>query len=175
MKNIKLLTAAGVMTALMAVFANLSIPFAGLVLTLGVFGVLLTGLMLPPKYAVLSIIAYIMLGVAGVPVFAGFSAGAGALFGPTGGFLFAYPVMAVFASIGCINGITKASAPRILIGLIAALTVCYIFGGGWYSLWANVNISEALALTVLPFIPFDIAKAVLAVITAKAAAKIIPY
>jgi biotin transport system substrate-specific component len=174
MKNIKLLTTAGVMTALTAVFANLSIPFAGIVLTLGVFGVLLTGLILPPKYAVLSIIAYLALGVAGVPVFAGFSAGAGVLFGPTGGFLFAYPLMAFFASVGCKNSITRAGAPRVIIGIFAALIVCYLFGGVWYSLWANVNIGESLSLTVLPFIPFDIAKAVLAVIVAKAAARIIP-
>ncbi|MDR0986069.1 MAG: biotin transporter BioY [Ruminococcus sp.] len=159
MKNIKLLTTAGIMTALTAVLANISIPFAGIVLTLGVFAVLLTGLLLPPKFAVLSVLAYLALGLAGVPVFAGFTAGAGVLFGPTGGFLIAYPVMA--AAVSAFRNRNK------IAGFAVALAVCYIFGGGWYCFWGNVDIITSLSLTVLPFIPFDIIKAVLSVAVSK--------
>jgi biotin transport system substrate-specific component len=164
MKNIKLLTTAAILTAVTSVAANISVPFAGIVLTFGVFGVLLTGFILPPKYAVLSILAYLLLGIVGVPVFAGFSAGAGVLFGPTGGFLFAYPIMA-FA----VSALKQHSK---IAGIATALVCCYIFGGGWYSIWGNVNIAQSLTLTVLPFIPFDIAKAILAVVIAKAVEKI---
>ncbi|MDR0986205.1 MAG: biotin transporter BioY, partial [Ruminococcus sp.] len=100
-----------------------------------------------------------LLGVAGVPVFAGFSAGAGVLFGPTGGFLIAYPVMAFAVSV--LRNRSK------ILGLLIALAVCYLFGSVMYSFWANVNIAESLSLTVLPFIPFDIAKVVLAVAVSK--------
>ncbi|MDR0974822.1 MAG: biotin transporter BioY [Ruminococcus sp.] len=175
MKNIKLLTLAGVMTALTAVLANLSVPFAGIVLTLGVYGVFLTGFLLPPRFAVLSVAAYIILGLVGAPVFAGFQAGFGVLFGPTGGFLIAYPFMTLAVSIGAKNGIKGKTALRIALSVLLALSLCYLFGSVQYSFWANTDIFTALKLTAIPFIPFDIGKAVLAAFTSKAMLKITAY
>ena len=88
------LTRAALCTACACLLAPVSIPIGPVSLTLGVFAILLAGALLPPALAALSACAYLLLGFAGLPVFAGFSAGPGVLFGMTGGYLLAYPIMA---------------------------------------------------------------------------------
>jgi biotin transport system substrate-specific component len=170
MKNIKLLVTAGIMTALMAVMSNIAIPFSGIVLSLGTLGIFLTGMMLTPRYALLSTFAYLLLGIVGAPVFAGFSSGIGTFLGPTGGFLVAYPIMAFVVSI-CFTG--EKNYFRRAIGIIAALVVCYALGGGWYAYYSGVGFVKSLTIVALPFLPFDIGKAVLAVIISGSVKKLV--
>ena len=86
----------GLFAALVSIFAQISIPlpFTTVPLTLQIFGIAITGLILGSKCAFISTLIYLILGGIGVPVFAQFSAGIGVLFGPTGGYLLAYPLMA---------------------------------------------------------------------------------
>jgi biotin transport system substrate-specific component len=171
MKNIKLLVTAGIMTAIMAVMSNIAVPFSGIVLSLGTLGIFLTGMMITPRYSLLSVGAYLLLGICGAPVFAGFSSGIGTFLGPTGGFLVAYPIMAFVISIGFSregkNYITKALA------IIAALAICYAIGGGWYAYYSGIGFIKSLTIVALPFLPFDIGKAVLAVIISSSVKKLI--
>ena len=77
------LTRAALCTACACLLAPVSIPIGPVSLTLGVFAILLAGALLPPALAALSACAYLLLGFAGLPVFAGFAAGPGVLFGMT--------------------------------------------------------------------------------------------
>jgi biotin transport system substrate-specific component len=166
----KLLTLAAVMTAVMAVCAQIAVPlpFAGVVLSLGTFGVFAAGLVLPPRYAALSIGAYVLLGLVGVPVFAGFVGGAGAVIGPTGGFIIAYPIMAwLTALVKGENMSMRISILRAVLGCLAALIVCYLFGSVWYSFWAHMSLTRAASLVALPFVPFDAVKAAFAIAIVK--------
>ena len=84
------LTMTALGTALIAVCAFITLTFGDLKFTLQLFAVLLISGLFPPVYAFASILAYLLLGALGVPVFAGFQGGIGALFGPTGGFLLGF-------------------------------------------------------------------------------------
>jgi biotin transport system substrate-specific component len=193
MKNVKKLVAAGIMTAIMAVMANIAVPFSGIVLSLGTLGVFLTGMVLTPRYALLSSCAYLLLGICGVPVFASFASGVGTFLGPTGGFLVAYPIMALFIALGFSgsgknndsknfsenstnsydNSFSRNGKKYIgkIFGVIAALAVCYAFGGGWYAYYSGVGLIKSLTIVALPFLPFDLGKTVLAAVIAGAVKK----
>ncbi len=79
------------LTAAVAWF-KIPLPFTPVPITLQTLVVLMSGAMLGPIYGALSMIIYLVLGTIGLPVFAGGSSGVGALLGPTGGYLFSYPV-----------------------------------------------------------------------------------
>lgn len=81
------------LTAAVAWF-KIPLPFTPVPITLQTLVVLLSGAMLGAYYGALSMIIYLVLGAIGLPVFAGGSSGIGALLGPTGGYLFSYPVAA---------------------------------------------------------------------------------
>lgn len=82
--------------AFTAAIAPVKIPlgFTPVPITLQTLAVLLSGAVLGPYYGALSMILYIAVGALGLPVFAGGSSGIGVLFGPTGGYLFSYPIAA---------------------------------------------------------------------------------
>src|SRR3989344_6465707 len=92
---------------------KIPLPFTPVPITLQTLMVLLSGAMLGPYYGTLSMIIYLILGVIGLPVFAGGSSGVAALFGPTGGYLFSYPVAAfvvgLFAAKSTGKGMKKYS------------------------------------------------------------------
>jgi biotin transport system substrate-specific component len=98
------LRSAGVILAgslLLAICAHVSVPlwFTPVPLSLQPFGVLLLGLLLAPRMAAATLIAYVAEGIAGLPVFAPGIPGAAHLLGPTGGYLMAYPAAAVLISL----------------------------------------------------------------------------
>ncbi len=82
----------GVFAALMAVCSFITIPlgFTPIPVNLATLGVFLTGGILGKKYGSISLTVYILLGAAGIPVFAGFKGGLGVLVGPTGGYIIGY-------------------------------------------------------------------------------------
>ena len=88
-------------SALVAVCAHIAIPFyfTPVPLSLATFAVLLLGLLLSPRMAAATLVAYLIEGALGLPVFApGPLSGPAHLLGPTGGYLFAYPVAAALIS-----------------------------------------------------------------------------
>ena len=81
--------------------------------------------------------------------------------GPTGGYIIGFIVMAVIAGLV----IDNCRKPWIqLIGMIVGTIVCYLFGTIWFCLVANYTFKAALAVCVIPFIPADLVKMILAMI-----------
>lgn len=161
----KKLTTCALMAALMAVCSQIAIPLPGGVpLTLSLVGVYLTGIFLEPGWALASQCVYLALGLCGLPVYAGFSSGAGVLFGLTGGFLFIFPVMAWVTSVSCrrFRGIIPLA-----LGLLLSLLLCYGTGSLWYMALGKVGLRETLVSCVLPFVPLDVCKAVFALVLAQ--------
>jgi biotin transport system substrate-specific component len=68
--------------------------------TLQVLALILSGLLLGPRYGALAQAVYVLVGAVGVPVFSEFSGGLGVILGPTGGYLLSYPVAAAVAGLG---------------------------------------------------------------------------
>jgi len=163
----KKLVVAAMMTAVMCILAQIAVPlpFTEVPFSLGVLGVFLCGAVLEPKYAVASLLVYDLLGAVGAPVFAGFKGGIGTIAGPTGGFIIAYPFMALTVALS-VKLLKNKKLYTYLIGMTASLIICYGLGTAWFSIYAGKNFLTAATLVAVPFIPFDLAKAVIASVVA---------
>jgi biotin transport system substrate-specific component len=159
------IAAAALFAALMAVSAFVAIPVGSVPFTLQVYVVLLTGLVLGARVGALSVLAYLILGLF-APVYAGGASGLGALFGPTGGYLFGF-IGAVIVS-GLIAGAGGRTLPRLLIAGLAGLVPIYALGASWLALQLDLTATAAMVTGVAPFVSLDILKAVAAALTARA-------
>lgn len=139
----------------------LDIPFISPVpISLGMLAVYLITSILGMKLGTLSVAVYILLGLAGLPVFTHFSGGAGKLFGPTGGYIIGYLFMALICGVFTDKWDNKLALS--LLGMILGTAVCYLFGTAWLAFSMSMTFPAALAAGVLPYIPFDLVKLVLA-------------
>lgn len=161
------LTKAALFAALFCVLSphTLYLPFSPVGITLGSFLLYLTGLLLGPRLGIISVFLYLCLGLLGLPVFAGYTAGAGVLFGPTGGFLLGYvPCVAIIGFVikNAVGG--KKGIIRFLLAMLAGTTVLYLAGTVWFMgvYTKGTSFLEAMSACVLPFLPFDAVKLILA-------------
>ncbi len=152
----------GMFTAILCVLAQISIPMQPIPFTLSVFAIYLIGALLPPRYAFLSVISYILLGAFGLPVFAGMKGGFQVLTGMTGGFIIAYPIMALLTALSY-RYMKKWKITALTTGMVISLLLCYLFGSLWFTVSTGSTLAEALSLCVYPFIPFDLIKIALAI------------
>jgi biotin transport system substrate-specific component len=112
------------------------------------------------KKGTMSLIIYILIGFAGIPVFSNFTAGPSKLLGPTGGYLIGFIFMALIAGFFIDNFSDKKAL--CFTGMVLGTAICYTFGTIWLSYQANMSESAALAAGVFPFIPGDLAKILIA-------------
>ncbi len=153
-------------TALIAVCSFIAIPMT-IPFTLQTFAVFFVLLMLGGKRGVLSILVYVIMGAVGLPVFSGFTGGAGVLFGKTGGYIIGFIFMGLIYAV-----LTKVFGNKLRVQIAALLTglfVCYAFGTMWfYVLFMRETgvsgIITVLSLCVFPFIIPDMVKMGLAVL-----------
>ena len=162
--NTKQLIAAALMAALISVLAPLSIPLAGQVpVSLATLAVMLSGALIGSKAGTLSALIYLLLGFIGIPVFAGWTSGAGILFGMTGGYLFGYLPLAF------VTGLfyeTKASPLSLFLGMLAGTVILYVLGTLWFMKYTGMALAASLSACVIPFLPGDLLKMILVVILA---------
>lgn len=145
-------------TVFVAACAHIALPlfFTPVPLTMQTFAVLLLALLLPPRLAAASMLAYLLEGMAGLPVFAPGPLGLPHLAGPTGGYLLSYPLAVVLTSYAfrrTSRGFTSA-----LLATAAGSLVILACGAIWYVVSTHAPIQLALAQTVLPFLPGDALK-----------------
>lgn len=145
-------------TLLAAICAHIVLPlyFTPVPLSLQPLAVLLLGLVLSPRLAGATMAAYLAEGAIGLPVFAPGTESFGGLahlFGPTGGYLLAYPVAAVVISYlwrrtrrGFAAAVFAAAAGDLLILACGAL---------WLAVWTHVSTPADLIMAVVPFLPGD--------------------
>ena len=124
------------------------------------FGVLLTGMALGSRRGALAVALYVLEGAVGLPFFAGGAAGLVKLLGPTGGYLFAFPIAAFVAGLLAERGWDRKPLTTVLGMLLASLTI-FFFGALWLSRFVG-GIIPATVQGVLPFLPGDIIKSLLA-------------
>lgn len=167
------MTRAALMAAFTAVAAQITIPVQPVPFTLQPLAVFLTGLLLGPRTGALAMGIYLLVGAVGVPVFAGFRGGLGVLFGTTGGYLLAYPLAAALTGMAA-GTVAGASRRRgLVVGFLwgaVALATVYAAGAVWLAVLANLSLRAALVAGVLPFVPLDLVKVVLAALVAVAVA-----
>jgi len=157
-------------TSLTAVGAFISIPLGPVPVTLQTLFVVLSGIILGAKLGSLSQITYVILGLIGVPVFAGGTGGLTSVVSPIFGFLLSFIVVAYV--IGKITEKNK-SLSNIIYSVVLGSFVIYLIGVPYFYfiftnyLGKNIDFYAALKYACIPFIPGDIIKAILAIILAK--------
>ena len=157
----KTLTLTSVLTALMCICSPLSIPIGPVPISLATAVLMLMALLLGAGRATLCCAVYLLIGMAGLPVFAGFSGGMSVLAGPTGGFLIGYLPMTALCGFLCARTEKHSLQTAAMVGGTALL---YAIGTVWFIVQTGSTLSGALGACVLPFLPGDVLK-IIAVIT----------
>jgi biotin transport system substrate-specific component len=162
------IAAVAAFTVLTALSAHVSVWLPGMLVpvSLQTLMVLLSGLLLGPRLGAAAQTAYLMAGAAGLPVFAG-GMGVAYLFGPTGGYLLAFPAAAAVA--GGVAAWGRGGALRQTAALVVAavLASAVVYLGGWAQLaLLTGDGATALRLGVLPFLAGDAAKVAIAIVVA---------
>jgi biotin transport system substrate-specific component len=154
--------------ALMPLLARIAVPlpFTPVPITGQTFGVLLAGALLGPRRGALALLVYLAEGLAGLPVFAGGAsawspsrAGVPVIVGPSAGYLLSYPIAAFAVGVLAARGWDRRfwrAAAAMLVGEV----VIYLVGLPW--LGAYVGMERAVPLGLLPFVPGDALKLLLA-------------
>jgi len=164
--RVKKLVYAALFTALTAAAAWVAIPLPYVPITLQTFFVILAGAVLGTYFGLLSMVAYLLLGFIGLPVFARGQSGLGVLAGPTGGYLVGFVICALVT--GLIVGARKKPG-MIWYGLAMAAGTLAIYACGTVQLSVilHMPLDKALLIGTLPFVPGDILKIVIASFVAK--------
>jgi len=139
---------------------SLPLPFTPVPLTLANFGVLLVGLSLGSRRGFAAAALYLAWGAMGLPVFA--SSGPGSLaqlLGPTGGYLWAYPVIAFLA--GWIAESGRSSFTRNMLAAVWAEVVLFAAGISWLAVMTH-SWRQAAFFGLYPFLFAEISKVMLA-------------
>lgn len=139
--------------AIITVCSQISIPMGQIPFTLQTLGVFIAASMLGTKRGLLSVIVYILMGIVGLPVFAGFSGGVGVLFGPTGGYIFGFIFTALI--VGIMSDKLGKKFWVLIVSMISGLAVCYLFGTVWFMAVTKTDFLAALMLCVVPYLIAD--------------------
>ena len=160
------MTKMALMVAMNCVSAYIIIPlpFSLSPLALQTLIVNLTGYVLNAKQAFMTMLVYLLVGLAGVPVFTGGSAGPGKLFGPTGGYIIGFLVTAVF--LAYFKGEKYNFKRYALLGCVIGIPLIYVLGVVQLKLITGMGWDKAIMTGALPFIPLDIVKCLAAAVIA---------
>ncbi|HEY8417313.1 MAG TPA: biotin transporter BioY [Limnochordales bacterium] len=158
-------------------YVRIPLPMSPVPITGQTFGMMLAGLLLGPRLGALSQAVYLLMGVAGLPVFAGGTAGLGVLVGPTGGYLWGHVAGAYVAGLvaGPDPGVPAGGGPlpgrpgtgkmfgRSLVGaVLGGIVVVYSLGVVQLAMVTGMSWEAALMAGAVPFVPGDLLKAVAA-------------
>lgn len=137
------------------------IPFTPVPITLQTLAVVLTGAALGSKRGGLAMLLYLAEGAAGLPVFAGGVGGFIHLIGYTGGYLWSYPIAAFVTGLLCEKQLDRSFQTSIL-AMLPATVIIYAVGVPWLAVVLHLTFAQALVAGMVPFIPGDLLKLVIA-------------
>ena len=142
------------------------LPWTPVPATLQVAAVLFAGAAFGARRGALSQLLYLAMGLCGLPVFAGWGAlGPASVLSPSFGYLLAFPLAAFLAG-------HWRSSRGLWLGCLSGLGAIYLLGGLWLAGWTlatGLSVSSAWLLWagVLVFLPLDLAKVALVVLSAR--------
>lgn len=157
-KQIKRMTRNAIMLALLCIIGMFSIPLGTNIKVslqlLMVFIIGLTSVSFIDTFIITAL--YLVIGLF-IPVYAGFNAGVS----PTFGFVISFVVLSF--PLYFLNKLPiKNQFIRMGIACLVSLLICYIIGSIFLMLYLKLSIEKALLISVVPYIPFDIAKIIIA-------------
>ncbi|NTW76966.1 MAG: biotin transporter BioY [Syntrophaceae bacterium] len=147
--------------ALTALGAYIMIPLPLIPITMQTLFVILSGALLGGYLGALSQVVYILLGIIGLPVFTGGKAGFGVLIGPTGGYLIGFVVGAFI--IGKLTSLRRDPGLLwLMASMFAGMVIVYTLGIAQLMFVAKLSFIKAISVGLLPPLPGDIIKIVVA-------------
>ncbi|MFH1414588.1 MAG: biotin transporter BioY [Elusimicrobiota bacterium] len=153
-KNMVSVSLFAVLTAAGALIV-VPVPFSPVPITLQTMFTILAGAILGKKLGMFSQLVYILMGVAGLPVFSKGGSGIGVLFGPTGGYIIGFVLAAYVCGLLVEKGYD-------LIGMVSGIVLIYITGIIQLKYVLGLIWLKAFAVGVFPFIPGAVIKIVIA-------------
>lgn len=161
--RIKELTVIALFAGIMAVLAQVAIPlpFSPVPITGQILGLFLTGALLGRRLGTWAVLLYLILGALGLPVFARGGAGIARLLGPTGGYLWGF-LVGVYLLGWVVDKGNKLTFLRAAGGMLLCLGAVYILGALQLAYLMHLPWQKAFLLGVVPFVPLDILKLLLA-------------
>jgi len=141
------------------------LPFTPVPVTMQTLFVVLAGLTLGARDGFYALLAYLALGLAGAPVFAGFSFGPPALLGPTGGYLVSFPAAALVS--GYLSGRLGGGRVAAFFSSLCGMALILASGASYLSFVLDLPFGQIAPLAILPFVAGDLAKAGLAALLSK--------
>ena len=148
---------------LLTASAKISVPFIPVPMTMQTFAVLAICVAGGIRLGATTVLSYLLLGVLGMPVFAG-GGGLAYVLGPTGGYLAGFLAAAVLLGYGVRKGYDRKNLPcaALMFGGILTIYLC-----GWLWLSTFLGLQNALKVGVLPFVAGDVFKTLLAVVSVR--------
>ena len=141
-------------------FISFPLPFTPGLVTALTIALTVTALVLPPRLVFITVASYLFLGAIGLPIYPGGVGGLGRLFGPTAGFYIGWPF--VCAIVSMLKGSAINFRRYALVSVLAGVPLTYVGGIISMMLVLQLDLWQSLAMAVVPFIPGDILKALLA-------------
>ena len=152
------MTLTAVMAALICIAGPVSLFIGPIPLSLATFAVYMAGAVLGPKRGTAAVGLYLLIGIAGVPVFSGFSGGFQKLAGVTGGYLAGYLPCAFLTGIGTEKADAGNAGWIRPVMMAAGTAVLYLTGTIWFMIQSGNSLGASLSLCVFPFLPGDAVK-----------------
>jgi biotin transport system substrate-specific component len=168
-RDLALIPAFTALVAVCAVLPSLHVGVGPVPITLQTFGVLLCGAVLGPRRGFLAVVGYLVLGFAGLPIFADGKSGLAVLAGPSVGYLLGFPLAAALCGF-LVQRLPRRGLPGVPMVFLAGLTssAVFIHTLGMLGLMWRLGIDWNAAFTIDKiFWPGDVAKnALMAVVAA---------
>lgn len=171
--SVKDIALSGLLVALIAICSYISIPMV-VPFTLQILAIFLVIYLQGPVKSLITIGIYVLAGLIGCPVFAGFNGGFAYLMGPTGGFIIGFLLMPL--AYLPFYRIKKYKELWFIVSMIIALILLYAFGTFWFVLiykHGDASVFNVMSLTVFPFILPDLGKLAVACLLGHRIKKII--
>lgn len=171
-RSTKQIVTCALFAAVICVLAPLAIPIRPVPISLATLTIMFTASVLGASWGTAATGIYLLLGLIGVPVFAGWTAGISKLAGPGGGYLIGYLPLAFF--LGLIYGGPGRHGKgfvryvRLIAGMVVGTAVLYALGTAWYCFSSGTPLAKALAFCVTPFLPGDLLKMIAVALIAPA-------
>lgn len=157
--SVRMMSMCAMFAALSGVLSQIAVPIGPVPITLTHISVFISAGLLGVEYGTISQVLFVLMGAAGLPVFARFSGGMGVLLGPTGGFIIGYVLCAMV--MGLLIQRFGSSRIALVCAMMAGLLCSYFAGTLWYMFIMEATLVSALMTCVVPFLIGDLVKILL--------------
>lgn len=166
--NTKDITITALFAALTAAGAFISIPVGPVPITLQILFTMLSAVILGAKLGALSQFVYVILGLVGLPVFAGFTGGISCIIKPSFGYLIGFIAAAYVIGKIAEGGSKEPGFLRLFAACVLGIVIIYLIGVPYMYfiiknvMTSNISIGKAISTGFLIFVPGDLIKAIVA-------------